>query len=179
MKSLLDFLYRIEKRLGSIIVFVLGNARANAELNFVQVVLLSSVDAPILAAGCCVNWLTPLGRPHQCQRHYSEGAAPATNPLGRIDYRCADGRFLMSPRGVAVSNARYLSSNETMVYAGIRGWKLHLSESILCPESAGGFCFTKKLNSSFSITAPDIFQHLLKCSIFKCIYWLNGSFFWG
>jgi hypothetical protein len=25
-----------------------------------------------------------------------------------IDYRCADGRFLMSPRGVAVSNHRYL-----------------------------------------------------------------------
>ncbi len=38
-----------------------------------------------------------------------------------IDYRCADSRFLMSPRGMAVS--------ETRVNAGIRGWKLHLSES--------------------------------------------------
>jgi hypothetical protein len=61
-----------------------------------------------------------------------------------IDYRCADGRFLMSPRGVAVSNTRYLSSSETRVYAGIRGWKLHLSESILCQESPGGICFTNK-----------------------------------
>jgi hypothetical protein len=35
------------------------------------------------------------------------------------DYRCADGRFLMSPRGVTVSNTRYLSSSETRVNAGI------------------------------------------------------------
>jgi hypothetical protein len=47
---------------------------------------------------------------------------------GSIDYRCADGRFRMSPRGVAVSNHRYLSSSETRVNAGIRGRKLHLSE---------------------------------------------------
>ncbi len=47
-----------------------------------------------------------------------------------IDYICADGRFLMSPCGVAVSNRRYLSCSETRVNAGIRGWKSHLSESI-------------------------------------------------
>ncbi len=88
----------------------------------------------------------------------------------RIDYRCADGRFLMSPRGVAVSNTRYLSSSETKVNAGIRGWKLLLSESTLCQESVGG------VKSSFS-TGPDIFKPLLKCSIFKRISWLNGSFF--
>jgi hypothetical protein len=46
-----------------------------------------------------------------------------------IEYRCADGRFLMSSRGMAVSNTRYLSSSETRVHAGIRGFKLHLSES--------------------------------------------------
>jgi hypothetical protein len=40
--------------------------------------------------------------------------------LGTIDYRCADGRFLMSPRGMEVSNTRYLSSSETRVNAGIR-----------------------------------------------------------
>ncbi len=32
------------------------------------------------------------------------------------------------------------------------------------------------MKSSFS-TSPDIFKPLLKCSIFKCISWLNGSFF--
>jgi hypothetical protein len=42
---------------------------------------------------------------------------------------CADGRFLMSSRGMAVSNTRYLSISETRVNAGIRAWKLHLSES--------------------------------------------------
>jgi hypothetical protein len=46
-----------------------------------------------------------------------------------IDYRCADGRFLMSPRGMAVNNTKYLSSSETRVNAGIKGWKWHLSES--------------------------------------------------
>ncbi len=38
-----------------------------------------------------------------------------------IYYRCADGRFLMLPRGVAVSSHRYISSSETMVSAVIRG----------------------------------------------------------
>ncbi len=32
-----------------------------------------------------------------------------------IDYRCADGRFLMSPSDVAISNQYYLSSSETRV----------------------------------------------------------------
>jgi hypothetical protein len=50
----------------------------------------------------------------------------------------------MSPRGMAVSNTRYLYSNETRVNAGIRGWKLYLSESTLCQESVGGICFTNK-----------------------------------
>ncbi len=93
-----------------------------------------------------------------------------------IDYRRADGRFLMSPRGMAVSNTRYPSSSETRVNAGIRGWKLHLSESTWCQKFVGGICFTNKWLASFS-TAPDIFKPLLKRSIFKCISWLNGSFF--
>jgi hypothetical protein len=38
-----------------------------------------------------------------------------------IDYRCADGRFLMSSSGMAVSNIRYDSSSVTRVNAGIRG----------------------------------------------------------
>jgi hypothetical protein len=61
-----------------------------------------------------------------------------------IDYRCADGSFLMSPRGLAVSSTRYISSHETRANASIRGWKLHLSESTWCQESVGGICFTNK-----------------------------------
>ncbi len=61
-----------------------------------------------------------------------------------IDYRRADGSFLMSPRGLAVSSTRYISSHETRANASIRGWKLHLSESTWCQESVGGICFTNK-----------------------------------
>jgi hypothetical protein len=49
--------------------------------------------------------------------------------LETIDYRYADGRFTMWPRGVAVSNHIYLSSSKTRVNAGIRRWKLSLPES--------------------------------------------------
>jgi hypothetical protein len=41
--------------------------------------------------------------------------------LLNIDYRCADGRFLVSTRGMSlmsVSNTKYLSSSETRVNAG-------------------------------------------------------------
>jgi hypothetical protein len=50
----------------------------------------------------------------------------------------------MSPRDMAVSNTRYLSSSETRVNAGIRGSKLHLCVSTWCQESVGGICFTNK-----------------------------------
>jgi hypothetical protein len=40
--------------------------------------------------------------------------------VNSIDYRCADGRFLMPPRGMAVSKTRYLSSSESRVNAGIK-----------------------------------------------------------
>ncbi len=65
-------------------------------------------------------------------------------PGHSMDNRCADGRILMSPRVMAVSNARYLSSSETRVNAGIKGWKLHLTESTRCQESVGGICFTNE-----------------------------------
>ncbi len=84
----------------------------------------------------------------------------------------------MSPRGMSVSNTRYLSSCETRVNAGIRGRKLHLSESTWCQESVGGICFTNKWRAA-SIQPHDIFKPLLICSIFKCISSLDGSFFGG
>ncbi len=67
---------------------------------------------------------------------------------------------------------------KTRVNAGIRQWKLHLSESTWCQESVGGICFTKKVKSSF-YTTLDNFKPLLKRNIFKCISWLNGSFLGG
>jgi hypothetical protein len=50
----------------------------------------------------------------------------------------------MSPRGMAVFNTKYLSSSETRVNAGIKGWKWHLSESTCCQEFVGGIRFTNK-----------------------------------
>jgi hypothetical protein len=64
----------------------------------------------------------------------------------------------MSPRGVTVSNTRYLSSSETRVNAGIWGWKLHLSESIWCQESVGGICFTNKWRAA-SLQALTFSNH--------------------
>jgi hypothetical protein len=64
-----------------------------------------------------------------CETPYNLASFMSYVFSGIIDYRCADGRFLMSPRGVAVSNHQYLSSSETRVNADIRGWKLHLFES--------------------------------------------------
>jgi hypothetical protein len=64
-----------------------------------------------------------------------------------IDYGCADGRFLMSPCSMAVSNTKYFYNSETRVNAGIRGWKLPLSESIWCQESDSGICFANKLSA--------------------------------
>jgi hypothetical protein len=40
--------------------------------------------------------------------------------------------FTLSPRGVEVSNHRYISSSGTRVNAGVRRWKLNLPESTLC-----------------------------------------------
>ncbi len=76
---------------------------------------------------------------------------------------------------MGVSNTRYLSSSETRVNAGIRGWMLHLSESTWCQESVGGTSFTN--SEEQLLYSPDIFKPLLGYSIFKCISWLNGSFF--
>jgi hypothetical protein len=60
----------------------------------------------------------------------------------------------MSPYGMAVSNTRYLSSSETKVNAGIRGWKLHLFESTLCQESVGGICFTNTVSEEQLLYSP-------------------------
>jgi hypothetical protein len=46
-----------------------------------------------------------------------------------IDYRYAYGRFLMSPRGVAISNQNYLSISRIMGNAGVRRRELYPSES--------------------------------------------------
>jgi hypothetical protein len=84
----------------------------------------------------------------------------------------------MSPRGMAVSNTKYLSSSETRVHA----WHTRMEIASIWINLMPGICwwylFHKLVKRSFS-TAPDILKPLLKCSILKCISWLNGSFFGG
>jgi hypothetical protein len=58
--------------------------------------------------------------------------------MGRGAGRIKEQAF-MSPRTLT---SQY-KNHKTKVFS--RGWKLHLSESILCQESAGGICFTKKI----------------------------------
>jgi hypothetical protein len=82
-----------------------------------------------------------------------------------IDYRCADDRFLMSPRGITVSNTKYLSSSETRVNADIKGWKWHLSKSNWCQESVGAICFTNKW--SVASLQPLTFSNYCSNAVFS------------
>ncbi len=67
---------------------------------------------------------------------------------------------------MAVSNTRYLSTSETRVNAGIRGWKLHLSESTYwCQESVGGICFTNKWKAAS--LQPQTFSNHCSNAIFS------------
>ncbi len=88
------------------------------------------------------------------------------------DYRCADVRFLKSPRGMAVFNTKCLSSSEKRFDAGIKGYG---NGTYLNQLDARNLLVVSVSHSA----APDIFKPLLKCSIFKCISWLNGLFFGG
>jgi hypothetical protein len=93
-----------------------------------------------------------------------------------IDYRCADGCFVMLPRGVAISNQNYLSSSETRSNAGIRRQELYLSEWTWSQESIGGICYTNKRRAA-SLRPLTSYNQKVKCGNSKCISSLNGSFF--
>jgi hypothetical protein len=85
----------------------------------------------------------------------------------------------MLPRVMAVSNAKYLySSSETRVTAGIRGWKCRTYLNQLDARNLL-VVSVSQITEAQLLHSPDIFKPLLKCSIFKCISWLNGSFFGG
>jgi hypothetical protein len=103
-----------------------------------------------------------------------------------IDYRYADGRFMMSPHGVTVSKQNDLFSSDTRVNAAIRRWQLHLSESTRCHKCIGGICFTYKWRATFFfffLQTGVVFDNLkptLKCGVFRSISkLLNDSFLFG
>jgi hypothetical protein len=109
-----------------------------------------------------------------------------------IDYRCdcEDGRFrfLQIASCVTISNLDSLSSSETGVHLGIRGWKKQLFEWARRQKAIGGIYVMKKWRAETLQTGSefDQFQPWLNSGIFKCISWPNGSFlgaviraFWG
>ncbi len=64
---------------------------------------------------------------------------------------------------------------------GIRSWKKHSSDWARCQKAIGGISFTKKWRAETLQPGLefDNFNPRLESSIFKCISWLNGSFFFG
>ncbi len=96
-----------------------------------------------------------------------------------IDYRCEDGRFLVSTSCVTISNPDSLCSCATGVNLGIRSWKKHLSEWARCQKAIGGIYFTKQWRAETLQPGLefDNFIPWLESCMFKCISWLNGSVF--
>ncbi len=74
-----------------------------------------------------------------------------------------------------------ISSSETGVNSGISSWKKHLSDWARCQKANGGIFFTEKWRAETLQPGLDfdIFKPRFKNDIFKCISWLNGSFFEG
>jgi hypothetical protein len=89
--------------------------------------------------------------------------------------------FLAVKNETSISNPNLLSSSETGVNPGIRSWKKHLSDWARCQKASGGIYSTKKRRPETLQPGLefDNFKPRLESCIFKCISWLNGSFFGG
>ncbi len=82
-------------------------------------------------------------------------------------------------RFLQFQNLDSISSSETGVNPGTRSWKKHLSEWARCQTAIGGIYVTKKWRAETLQPGLefDYFKPWLESGIFKCISWLNGSFF--
>ncbi len=98
-----------------------------------------------------------------------------------IDYRCKNGRFL-SVSCTTTSNTGLLSSSETRVNPGIRSWKStyqnELDDRKPLVVSISQRSEELRLHNLAGLEF-DNFKPRLERDIFKCISWLNGSFFGG
>ncbi len=100
-----------------------------------------------------------------------------TDHVLSIRYECED---RWSCFGLCViSNPDLLSSSETGINPGIRSWKKRLSQWAQGQKAIVGIYIKKKWRAE--TLQPGLeFDNLkprLKSGIFKCIFWLNGSFF--
>ncbi len=87
----------------------------------------------------------------------------------------------MSASCVTISNPDLLSRSETGVNLGIRSWEKRSSEWARCQKGIGGIYFTEKWRAESPQPGLefDNFKPRLESCIFKCISWLNSSFFEG
>jgi hypothetical protein len=91
-----------------------------------------------------------------------------------IDYRFEDGHS-----SVTISNPDSLFSSKAGDSLWIRSGERHLSDWARCQKAIDGIYFTKKWRAETLQPGLefDNFKPRLKSGIFKCISWLNGSFF--
>jgi hypothetical protein len=77
------------------------------------------------------------------------------------------------------SNPSLLSTWETGVNPGIRSWKKRWYEWAWCQKAIGGIYITKRWRTETLQPGLefDDFKPRLESGIFKCIFWLNRSFF--
>jgi hypothetical protein len=101
----------------------------------------------------------------------SDSSSHRRTEEGNIDYRCEDGRLMVSASCVTISNLDSLSTSETGNNSGIRSWKKHSSEWARCQKAIGGIYFTKKWRAETLQPGLefDNFKPRLKSGIFKCI----------
>jgi hypothetical protein len=82
---------------------------------------------------------------------------------------------------VTISNPDSLSSSETGVDPGTRSWKksTYLNELDVRKPLVVSISQTRRAETLQPGLEFDNFKPPLESSIFECISWLNGSFFWG
>jgi hypothetical protein len=97
-------------------------------------------------------------------------------PVTTVDYTCADGRFLMSPRGVTVSNlVFFLAVKLRLILAWNAEEDAHFYQ-LIARKQLVVFSSAKNWRATTS-TSTDNFKLKPKRDIFKFRFWLNGSFF--
>ncbi len=101
-----------------------------------------------------------------------------------MDYKRENGLFQVTVTGVTcvtIWNPGSLSSSGAQVDPDSRSWKKLFSERISCQKAIEDLYFTKKWRAE--TLQPDLqfdnFKPQLESDIFRCISWLNGTFFWG
>ncbi len=103
---------------------------------------------------------------------------PILRRFWAIKCSCEDGRSPVSASCVTISYPDLLSSSENGLIMSYETEKV-FSDWDPCQKDIGGIYFTKKRRAETIQPGLefDNFKHRCESGIFKCISWLNGSFF--